>query len=234
MVTRPKRSLWKDYGVAIGVAVAVAFGIRTIGIEAYRIPTRAMSPALEPGDTIFVAKWPFGLQIPFVDDPVTRGRMPRRGEVVLFSPGSDSSRFFLKRVVALPGDTVQFRKGRLLINGRELPLSSPAGGCGTESNLDGASYTICQEAPLLDNFGPEKIAEDTVFVMGDFRSQAIPGSVTPVEPRSKARSWGIVKREELRGSALWIWMSVQPRTFGEERKGLFPQMRIERMFRRVP
>jgi len=234
MVTRPKRSLWKDYGVAIGVAVAVAFGIRAVGIEAYRIPTRAMSPALEPGDTIFVAKWPFGLQLPFFDDPVTRGRMPHRGEVILYSPGPDYTRYFLKRVVALPGEIVQVRKGRLLINGRELPMGNPVAGCGMESHPDGVSYTICRENPPLEDFGPEKVAEGSVFVLGDFRSQAVPGSVSPVEPRAKARSWGPVKRDELRGSALWIWMSVRPRALGEEQKGLFPQLRLERMFRRIP
>ena len=82
MEKRP--NLLRDYGITVGVAVLVALAIRFFGLEAYRIPTPSMRPALEAGDTIFVAKWPFGLHFPGMDDAMTKARMPGRGEIVVF------------------------------------------------------------------------------------------------------------------------------------------------------
>src|SRR5687767_14523778 len=101
--------LIRDYGGAILVAVAVALASRFFGIEAYRIPSPAMRPTLEPGDTIFVSKSAFGLRFPGAAAPFTGGRPPARGEIVVYSPPIDPGRDYIKRVIGLPGDSVELR-----------------------------------------------------------------------------------------------------------------------------
>src|SRR5262245_52071128 len=110
------RKLLRDYGITVLLAVAAALLIRYSLIEAYRIPTSAMRPALEPGDTIFVSKSRFELRLPGVSKPLSEGAPPERGEVVLFSmvdpdPEKGERHDFIKRVIGIPGDTVQLKRG---------------------------------------------------------------------------------------------------------------------------
>src|SRR6476646_4023800 len=112
----------KQYGGAVIAAVIVALFIRFFVIEAYRIPSTSMRPTLEPGDTIFVSKWPFGLRFPWSTDAFTKGRAPTRGEVVVFSSPYEPERDYIKRVVAIPGDTVEMKRGHVILNGKDLTL----------------------------------------------------------------------------------------------------------------
>lgn len=226
-MARRKRNGLRDYGLTVAIAVVFALFVRFLFLEAYRIPTAAMKPTLEAGDTIFVSKSAFGMRIPFLEKPLTEPRMPRRGEVILFSLPAEPEREFLKRVIGLPGDTVQLRQGRVILNGTAL---SPAGSapCARESLPEGKTYGVCWEPPLIEDFGPEKVPEKFVFVVGDLRS---PGaSDTPAR-----KSWGIVPLSSLRGSALWTWLSIEPRSLEGAASGSwpFPRFRFERMFRRI-
>lgn len=219
----------RDYGGTIAVAVFVALVIRFFVIEAYRIPSPAMKPTLEPGDTIFVAKWPFGLRLPWSDDTFTRGRMPRRGEVVVFSPAVEPRRDYVKRVIGLPGDTVAVHLGHLSLNGVDLeearePSASP---CGREQLPDGVSFPVCQEPPLIEDVAPTKVPEGEIFVIGDFRSETS-GERPDASRVNRPKSWGLVPIPTLKGVALLIWMSTESRS-----SGWFPQFRFERMLRRV-
>ena len=108
----------------IGAALAAALLIRAVAVDAYRIPTASMEPALLPGDLVLVEKTTLGARGP---GPLARWRMPglgtlRRGDVVVFSQPTQRRALaqktaFVKRVVGLPGDTVAIRAGRLLVNG---------------------------------------------------------------------------------------------------------------------
>ena len=207
-----RTSLIRDYGVTIVAAVVVALGIRFFVVEAYRIPSSAMKPTLEPGDTIFVSKLPF---------------TPSRGDVVVFSMPQEPNRDYIKRVIGLAGDQVSLKKGQVILNGSNLradPLSSAP--CSTERLPDSFSYSICSELPLLDDFGPETVPKDSVFVVGDFRAQ------NPLLERKRPRGWGVVPLERLKGHALWVWLSIEPHAAGAH-GGWFPQFRFERMFRRI-
>ena len=224
----PTRQLLKDYGLAVMLAVFVALLIRFFLFEAYRIPSHAMKPTLEPGDTIFASKWPFGLRFPGATAPLTRGRLPVRGEVVIFSSPTEPRLDYIKRVIGLPGDTIAIRRNRILLNG--LPLESigkDTAPCGKERLPEGKTYPICSEAPLLEDFGPDKVPSNSVFVIGDLRT-APPFANT--DPR-KAKSWGMVPLSSLKGSAICIWLSIEPRGF--DHTGWFPRIRFERMFRRI-
>jgi len=215
----------RDYGGTLLAAVVLALFIRFFVIEAYRIPSSAMHPALEPGDTIFVAKWPFGLRIPGVERVWTDGRQPRRGEIVVFSMQDDSHRDYIKRVVGLGGDTIQVKSGHLFVDGKpaQVPGSDRAN-CATETTLNGYTYPVCYENPSIDDFGPSKIPQGSVFLLGDSRGQAPrePGSDLPV------KNWGVEPVSTLRGSALWIWLSIEPNG-----SSTFPNLRLDRMFRRI-
>jgi signal peptidase I len=214
-------SILKTYGTTIAVAVTAALLIRVFVFEAYRIPTLAMHPTLEPGDTIFVSKWPYlhlGGQA-----------VPHRGDVVVFSPLSDPSHDYIKRVLGLPGETVAFHDGHFSVDGKELRQDEATlqdgMRCTYEALPEVHSYLVCSQGAFLENFGPEKIPSDSVFVFGDFRSP-LP-SPAGASANTKNRSWGIVPLASLKGKALWIWLSIEPRS------GLPGKLRLSRMFRSV-
>src|SRR4051812_30228456 len=158
------RSLIRDYGGTIAIAVTVALIIRVFIIEAYRFPTAAMRPTLEPGDTIFVGKWAALLGGDII---------PSRGDVILFSFPSEARRDYIKRVIGLPNEAIQVKQGHLSINGRPVGFSIPKNSaCGTETLPGGKTYPVCWEPPLVEDFGPEKIPEDSVFAIGDSRAES--------------------------------------------------------------
>jgi signal peptidase I len=217
-------AILKSYAKTISIAVVVALGIRFFLIEAYRIPTPAMRPTLEIGDTIFVAKWPFGLRTPGAITPFNAGRAPEIGEVVVFSDPVDSSRDYIKRVVAVPGDRVEVRGGKLIINDKALEVTAPQV-CGTEVLTNHQTHGVCFEQPIIEDSPAVVVPPKSVFVIGDFRSK------NPVDAEVR-RSWGIIPMNVIKGKALWIWMSIEPPSQSNQRS-FFPQFRFYRMFRRV-
>lgn len=222
-------SLFRDYGATVAVAVVVALLIRFFLFEAYRIPSSAMRPTLEPGDTIFVEKWPFGLRWPWADEPFTSARKPRHGEVVVFSYENEQTRDYIKRVLGLPGDTVEIQNGTFFLNGQSMEVpGSRKSDCGTEKTPEGTTYPVCFDPHPIENFGPTTVPSDSFFVVGDFRGK--PTKEVGVEKNLHA--WGIFPLSSLRGSALWIWLSLDPQNKGSA-NGLFPSIRFDRMFRRV-
>ena len=122
MKTGTRKTL-RDYGTAIVAAVFFALLIRFFVIEAYRIPTQAMRPTLEPGDTIFVTKWPVGFN-----------RKVQRGDVLVFESPSEPGRDYIKRALGLAGDLVEVRRGRVTLNGQVLtmPAKQSNSVCGHE------------------------------------------------------------------------------------------------------
>jgi signal peptidase I len=223
--------LIRDYGATIGAAVVVALLIRFFVLEAYRIPSAAMKPTLEPGDTIFVAKWPFGLRIPGFSNRLTEGGMPERGDVVVFALPQEPRRDYIKRVMGLPGDQVAVKKGQAFLNGKNLRLE-PAStkSCTLEKLPEGKSFEVCSELPLIEDFGPETVPPESVFVVGDFR--ALNSSERESRRERKSKGWGLVPVTSLKGRALWVWLSVEPHTSGVP-SSWFPQFRFDRMFRRI-
>lgn len=203
------RRILRDYGITIAVAALLALGIRALFVEAYRIPTSVMKPSLEAGDLIFVSKWPF----------LTQGRVPERGEVVVYRSTNPRDRNnYIKRVIAVPGDTIQISAGRVILNGKILDFE-PRGNqvCGAEKHPD-RDYRVCLEPPLIRSFGPERVGEGQVFVLADLRTED-----------SSRGPFGFVPVESILGRASFVWMSLDPaRTYG-----LLPRIRFERLFHPV-
>ncbi|MGZ3689379.1 MAG: signal peptidase I, partial [Bdellovibrionota bacterium] len=208
---RSTRTLLRDYGGTVAVAVFVALVIRFFVIEAYRIPSGAMRPTLEPGDTIFVAKWVYGVKFPLTAWTLYAGHRPERGDVVVFTapvgigiPGLD----YIKRIVAVGGDRVEIKKGNITLNGKPLGVPTKDNrACGPEI-FPGESSTktveVCREPPLIEDYGPVRVPDGQVLVLGDLRSQTQQGT-SDIHAR-QPKTWGIVPISLIKGQAKWIWL----------------------------
>lgn len=121
LVKRPPKSTTRDYIESIGAAILIALALRAFVVEAFKIPSSSMYPTLEIGDHIFVNKFIYGVRIPFTNTKLFELRQPKRGEVIVFIYPCDPERDYIKRVVALPGDTVEVRCNVLYVNGEAVP-----------------------------------------------------------------------------------------------------------------
>src|SRR3989441_3346502 len=108
-VQRRRKSLVREYGEAIVIAILLALVIRTVVVQAFTIPSGSMMDTLLIGDYILVNKFLYGPEIPFTDRHLPGLRSPQRGDIVVFKYPQDETRDFIKRVVGTPGDRVQVR-----------------------------------------------------------------------------------------------------------------------------
>ena len=120
LVKQTPKSTARDYVESIGAAFLIALALRACVIEAFKIPSSSMYPTLEIGDHIFVNKFLYGLHIPYTNIKLLDVRDPHRGEVIVFAYPCDEDRDYIKRVVALAGDTVEVRCNVVYVNGRPL------------------------------------------------------------------------------------------------------------------
>ena len=189
--TLPKRkSQLREYVEALGVALLLALAIRTFVVQAFKIPSGSMLPTLQIGDHILVNKFLYGprLEIPLTQ--ISLGRLPglrkpRPGDVVVFIWPKDRSKDFIKRVIAVEGQTVEVRNRQVFIDGK--PWDDPHATWVMQRGLGGAAG---------DNYGPYTVPPDHVFVMGDNRDQSY-----------DSRFWGPVPIADIKGEALVIYWS---------------------------
>jgi signal peptidase I len=121
LVKRPGKSTTRDYVESIGAAVLIALALRAFVIEAFKIPSSSMYPTLEIGDHIFVNKFIYGVRIPWTQTKFFEVRKPERGEVIVFMQPCQVDRDYIKRVVAVGGDTVEVRCNIVYVNGKPVP-----------------------------------------------------------------------------------------------------------------
>ncbi|NOY53291.1 MAG: signal peptidase I [Deltaproteobacteria bacterium] len=182
---RPK-SFWRENIEAILIAVVLALFIRTFVVQAFKIPSGSMLETLQIGDHILVNKFIYGTHIPFTDISVLPVRKPQRGDIVVFKYPRDESRDFIKRLIGVPGDTIEVRNKIVYINGKPLPDPYVAHRHRNSRIIPGNR----------DNFGPVTVPPHSYFMMGDNRD----GSYD-------SRFWGFVKQDEILGKALIIYWS---------------------------
>lgn len=188
-MSEPKSKL-REYIEAILLAVVIAFFIRTFVIQAYQIPSGSMKPTLLIGDHILVSKFNYGVRLPIVRSSLIPVGQPKRGDIVVFIYPEDRSKDFIKRLIGLPGDTIEIRDKQIFING--LPWSDSHG-----VYVD--SMVFPGTVQPRDNVGPVTVPNDSFFVMGDNRDESY-----------DSRFWGFVPRKDLLGKALviyWSWDS---------------------------
>jgi signal peptidase I len=185
--SKKTKSTLREYAEAILMALLLALFIRTFIVQAFKIPSGSMIPTLVIGDHILVNKLSYGLRIPLWGHYLVQYQEPERGDVIVFIFPEDRSKDFIKRVIAVGGDVVEIKGKRVLVNGQHVE--------------DSHAYFEGDGSPGLgfqirDNYGPKRVPEDHVFVMGDNRDRSY-----------DSRFWGFVKLQDVKGRAFLIYWS---------------------------
>jgi signal peptidase I len=197
-----KKHIVREYAESIIIAALLALVIRTFIVQAFKIPSGSMEDTLAIGDHILVNKFLYGTKIPFTDKKILKIRDPSRGDVVVFEYPEDPSKDFIKRVIGTPGDEVEVRNKKVFVNGKiyENP-----------HEIHKELGIVPKEQNPRDNFGPIKVPEGALFVMGDNRDRSY-----------DSRFWGYVKYDKIKGLAFikyWSWdkehWSVRWRNIGK-------------------
>jgi signal peptidase I len=188
-----KKSTVREYFESIIIAVILALFIRTFVVQAFKIPTGSMENNLLIGDHLLVNKFVFGPTSSTVERTLLPVDAVERGDVVVFKYPEDPGRDFIKRVIGLPGDLLELRDKRVLING--TPLDEPY-----VHFLDppGASdeFREVTSFDVRERYGPVTVPPNQYFVMGDNRDNS-----------QDSRYWGFLPRDYVKGKALVIYWS---------------------------
>ncbi len=172
---------------AVLIAVILALFIRTFVVQAFKIPSGSMEPTLQIGDHILVNKFIYGVKLPYLRTTIVPLGEPERGDIIVFEYPKDPDKDYIKRVIGVPGDTVNIRKKEVFVNGR--PLNHDFG-IHTDSNV------IPPQVNERDNFGPVTVPPKAYFVMGDNRDNSY-----------DSRFWGFVDESAIKGEAFIIYWS---------------------------
>jgi signal peptidase I len=190
-----KKSIVREYFESIVIAVILALFIRTFVVQAFKIPTGSMEENLLIGDHLLVNKFVFGP----TSSPLERAVLPvgtiRRGDIVVFKYPVEPDRDFIKRVIGLPGESVEVRDKKVYLNGKPLEeryvhfLAPPAGS---------SEFHEVTSFDVRERYGPVTVPPNQYFVMGDNRDNS-----------QDSRYWGFLPRDNVKGKALVIYWSYE-------------------------
>jgi len=190
---RGKKSVFREYFEAIVIAVLLALFIRTFVVQAFKIPSGSMLPTLQIGDHLLVSKFIYGIKLPFTGTLLVPFKKITQGDVVVFRFPKDRSVDYIKRVIGTPGDTVEVRNKKVIVNGKPINDS--------HAHITSATILDTKSSPR-DNMGPILVPEDHIFVMGDNRDNSY-----------DSRFWGFVDQKDVLGKAFilyWSWDIKKP------------------------
>jgi len=189
-----KKSLFREYAEAIAIALLLALFIRGFVVQAFKIPSGSMIPTLLVGDHILVSKFIYGLRNPFTGSVLIPIKDPERLDVVVFKYPLNPSQDFIKRVVCLPGDTIEVINKKVYVNG--APIKDDPG-------VNNKSRILPRNVSARDNFGPITVPDNSLFVMGDNRDNS-----------HDSRFWHFVDFNNLKGQAFVLYWSWDKEDFG--------------------
>ena len=204
-----KKSTLREYFESIVVAVILALFIRTWVVQAFKIPTGSMEQNLLIGDHLLVNKFALGPTVSEVERILLPVKPVRRGDIVVFKYPDDPERDFIKRVIGLPGETLEIRRKRVFIDGEAI--GEPYVG-GLWSPSIGPHETISPN--LRDDYGPVMIPPGEYFVMGDNRDNS-----------QDSRYWGFLPHSHLKGKALMVYWSYDARQEASRGSGVGATLR---------
>lgn len=172
---RHGKSVAREYAEALIIAVLLALVIRTFVVQAFKIPSGSMLPTLQIGDHILVNKFLYSF------------RDIQRGDIIVFKFPQDESRDFIKRVIGLPGETVEIRGTQVLVDGKPIE----------------EAYAVYSSSALArsldrDRYGPVTVPPGKLFMMGDNRDHSM-----------DSRVWGFLDVAKVKGKAFIIYFSVR-------------------------
>jgi signal peptidase I len=186
------KSTVREYFESIVVAVILALFIRTFAVQAFKIPTASMEPNLLVGDHLLVNKFVFAPAATPLERMLLPMRDIRRGDIIVFKFPEEPERDFIKRVIGLPGDTIELKQRQVLVNGHKLdePYAHymfPQG--------EGDEYAAFD---VRQKYGPVTVPAAHYFMMGDNRDNS-----------QDSRYWGFLPAHYVKGRALFIYWSFE-------------------------
>ena len=191
-----------EYARSFFPVLLVVFVLRSFLVEPFQIPSSSMVPTLEVGDYILVNKYTYGIRLPVIRTKVLALNNPQRGDVVVFFPPHMNDTYFIKRVVGLPGDTVEYRNKQIFVNGEWVEREPAAEQFAQSShNITGReSLGESEHLMQVDTRRPSSdfsvvVRPGHYFMMGDNRDNS-----------SDSRVWGQVSEKDIVGKAFAIWM----------------------------
>ena len=206
-----KEPLVIEYAKSFFPVLVIVLILRSFLIEPFQIPTGSMIPTLEVGDFILVNKYSYGVRLPIIGTKILEVEDPDRGEVIVFIPPHEN-KYYIKRVIGLPGDTVRYEDKNLYING-ELISKDYVESIIVETSigdLPGVLYSetingVEHSTQNINALGRQRarttwvIPNGHYFMMGDNRDNS-----------SDSRVWGTVPNEDVVGKAVAVWMHKEP------------------------
>jgi signal peptidase I len=219
-----RQPVWVEYSGSFFPVISMVFFLRSFLYEPFKIPSSSMLPTLFVGDLILVNKFTYGIRLPIIDKKVIEINNPQRGDVMVFKYPEDPSVNYIKRVIGVSGDKVEYKNKRLLINGKDLAYQAMPDFLDEErlnyskqftENLTGVSHRILndEQAPAFvrdpHNFPNREncaynndgfvcvVPDGQYFMMGDNRDNSL-----------DSRYWGFVPDKNIVGKAFFIWMNL--------------------------
>jgi signal peptidase I len=185
-----KKSTAREYFESICVAVILALFVRTFVVQAFKIPTGSMENNLLIGDHLLVNKFAYAPTLTRIEETLLPIDPIRRGDIIVFKYPEDPERDFIKRVIGLPGETIELRNKKVYIDGKGIDepyvqyLFTPSD---DEGPFD---YDVRMQ------YGPVTVPPGQYFMMGDNRDNS-----------QDSRYWGFLPAEYVKGKALFVYFS---------------------------
>ena len=199
-----------EYSISFFPVLLIVFLLRSFLYEPFQIPSGSMIPTLEVGDFILVNKFAYGVRLPIIGTEIIPVDLPERGEVMVFIPPHDS-RYFIKRVIGLPGDRLLIENNQVFVNGEPLEQEFVTNLAGSQRSVfslleerigDQTHFIRVQEPATPYGLHFEyRVPEGHYFMMGDNRDNSL-----------DSRAWGPVPESNIVGKAVAIWMHWEPWT----------------------
>ena len=196
----PAKSALRENVEAVLIAVVIALFIRTFVVQAFKIPSGSMKNTLLIGDHILVSKFIYGIKLPYLQKNLIPFKSPQHNDIIVFKYPEDPHKDFIKRVIGVPGDVVEYRNKQLFINNQLVE---------NEVAIHTDPHIFQGGSKPRDNFGPIKVPENKLFVMGDNRDESY-----------DSRFWGFVDMKAVSGKAFMIYWSWNKEAFGVRWKRL--------------
>lgn len=215
---------WLEYSASFFPVILGVFLLRSFVAEPFKIPSGSMIPTLQVGDFILVNKYTYGIRLPVLNKKVIDIGEPQRGDVMVFRYPKDESLDYIKRVVGLPGDVIQYYNKRLSINGKPVEYTP------LPDYLDGERLTYSKQYSENLTSTPHRILNDTgrpsqIFVSEDFpfsenctynqlgvRCKVPAGHYFMMgdnrDNSADSRYWGFVPEKNIVGKAFFVWMNL--------------------------